>query len=246
MEKITVFTICNNALFRRGLKQTLAETKDIEMVAESEMNDDALDLVFGFSPEIVLVDISLPLLTGLDMARQITQRSPAISVIVLTPFNGDDNQLFLTIKSGAAGYLTMDTNPDEIASAVRRIHRGEHIINELVLARPKVAEKVLKQFQDFAVMGGPMESLATPLTTRELEVLGYAARGYMNKQIAHTLSVSEQTIKNHMTAILRKLDANDRTHAVVMALHYGWISSKPQDRPAGRPVNAGTPAPELE
>ncbi|MFC2122998.1 response regulator transcription factor, partial [Bacteroidota bacterium] len=113
----------------------------------------------------------------------------------------------------------------------RRIHQGEFIINELVLSRPLVAEKVLRQFQDFTILGGAMESLATPLTARELEVLSFAARGYINKQIAYQLGVSEQTIKNHMTSILRKLDANDRTQAVVLALHYGWISPQVKQPP---------------
>jgi len=226
VEKIQVFIISNNTLFRRGLRQALSESQDIELLAESDINDNAVDLALSFAPETVLVDIGLPMLNGLNLARQITQRSPAISVIVLTPYNGDDNQLFQAIKSGAAGYLTMDAGADEIASAIRKIHQGEFIINEMVLSRPRVAEKVLKQFQDFAVMGGAMETLATPLTARELEVLGQAAQGFMNKQIAFKLGVSEQTIKNHMTSILRKLDANDRTHAVVLALHYGWISSR--------------------
>lgn len=247
MEKIAVFVISNNTLFRRGLRQVLDESEDIELVAESDTDDKALEMVSSFSPQIALVDIGLPLLTGLNLARQITQRSPAISVIVLTPYNGDDNQLFQAIKSGATGYLCMDAGASEIASAIRRVHRGEYIINELVLARPKVAEKVLKQFQDFAVMGGAMETLVAPLTARELEVLGHAAQGYMNKQIAYKLGVSEQTIKNHMTSILRKLDVNDRTHAVVLALHYGWISSKPKESSTSNdskttPRSVNTPA----
>ncbi len=224
MEKIRVFLVSNNILFRQGLRQAISESEDVEVISESDISEEAVEVVLSFSPEVVLLDIGLPLLTGLNLGRQITQRSPAISVIILAPYDVDDAQLFQAIKSGAAGYLTMDVSAAEITSAIRRIHQGEYIINELVLTRPKVAEKVLKQFQDFAVMGGAMETLATPLTPRELEVLGYAARGYMNKQIAYQLGVSEQTIKNHMTSILRKLDANDRTQAVVLALHYGWIS----------------------
>jgi len=239
MEKIRVFAISNNALFRQGLRQAISQSEDIEIVSESDLSDKALEIVMSFSPEIVLLDIGLPLLTGLHLGRQITQRSPAISIIILAPYNIDDAQLFQAIKSGAAGYLTMDVSAEEIASAIRRIHQGEYIINELVLSRPRVAENVLRQFQDFTLMGGAMETLATPLTARELEVLGYAARGYINKQIAHQLGVSEQTIKNHMTSILRKLDANDRTQAVVLALHYGWIS--PQvTQPSESPINNGT------
>jgi len=226
MDKIRTFVISNNTIFRQGLRHAVGQSEDIEVVSESNISDEALDIVMSFSPEIVLLDIGLPMLTGLHLGRQITQRSPAISVIVLAPYNIDDAQLFQAIKSGAAGYLTMDASAEEMISAIRRINRGEYIINELVLSRPKVAENVLKQFQDITLMGGAMETLATPLTSRELEVLGLAGRGYINKQIAYQLGVSEQTIKNHMTSILRKLDANDRTQAVVLALHYGWISSQ--------------------
>jgi len=239
MDKIRVFAISNNALFRQGLRQAISQSEDIEIVSESDISDKALEIVMSFSPEIVLLDIGLPLLTGLHLGRQITQRSPAISTIILAPYNIDDAQLFQAIKSGAAGYLTMDVSAEEIASAVRRIHQGEYIINELVLSRPRVAENVLRQFQDFTLMGGAMETLVTPLTARELEVLGYAARGYINKQIAYQLGVSEQTIKNHMTSILRKLDANDRTQAVVLALHYGWISPQVK-QPSESPINNGT------
>jgi len=239
MDKIRVFTISNNALFRQGLRQAISQSEDIEIVSESDISDKALEIVMSFSPEIVLLDIGLPLLTGLHLGRQITQRSPAISTIILAPYNIDDAQLFQAIKSGAAGYLTMDVSAEEIASAIRRIHQGEYIINELVLSRPRVAENVLRQFQDFTLMGGAMETLVTPLTARELEVLGYAARGYINKQIAYQLGVSEQTIKNHMTSILRKLDANDRTQAVVLALHYGWISPQVK-QPSESPINNGT------
>ena len=225
MDKIQVFVVDNNSLFRQGLRQALADIEDIEIIGESELSDKALELVVDFSPEVVLLDIGMPLFTGLDLARQITRHSPAISVVILTPYE-DDEQLFQAVKSGAIGYLTKGATAEDIMSAVRRTHRGERPINEIVLDRPRVAEKVLKQFQDISLMGRAMETLATPLTNRELEILSYVAQGYMNKQVAYKLSISEQTIKNHITSILRKLDANDRTQAVVMAMHYGWIPSR--------------------
>jgi len=239
MEKIGVFVIDNNTIFREGLRQSLARTEDIEALGDSGIDDEALELVMSFSPEIVLVDIGVPLLNGLNLARQITQRSPGISVIVLTPYDTDE-YLFQAVKSGASSYLSKDTSADELASVVRRIHRGEHIINETVLARPKVAERVLKQFQDLSLMGTAIETLSAPLTSRELEILSYVAHGYINKQVAHKLGISEQTIKNHMSSILRKLDANDRTQAVVMAMRYGWISSQ-VNQPFGSVTNEADP-----
>ena len=224
MEKIRVFLVDESPLFREGLGQALSRTEDIEVVAESGIDDEAVESIASFSPEIVLLDIGLPLLTGLNLGRQITRRSPATLVIILTPYD-DDEQLFQAIKSGAVGYVNKETTADELASTLRGIHQGERPINEMVLGRPKVAEKVIKQFQDLSLLGVAMETLATPLTPRELEILSYVARGYINKQVADKLGISEQTIKNHMTSILRKLDANDRTQAVVLALHYGWIST---------------------
>jgi len=230
MEKIKVFVIDSNVLFREGIRQALSHTDDVEVVGESDINIEAVELVASFSPQVVLLDIGLPLLSGLRLVRQITQRSPAVLVITLTPYD-DDEQLFQVIKSGAAGYLNKNVSADELAAAVRKVHRGEHIINGMVLTRPRVAERMLKQFQDLSLAGVAMETLAAPLTPKELEILTYVANGYMNKQIAYKLSISEQTIKNHMSSILRKLDANDRTQAVVLAMHYGWISPQPREVP---------------
>ena len=225
MEKIGVFVVDNNTIFREGLRRSFASIEDITVVGETDIDEEALELVMSFSPEIVLLDIGAPLLTGLDLARQITQRSPGTSVIALAPYDNDEH-LFQAVKSGAAGYLTKDAAAEELASTIRRIHQGELVISDKVLTRPKVAERVLKQFQDLSLMGVAMEALTAPLTSRELEVLSYVARGYINKQVAHELYVSEQTVKNHMSSILRKLDANDRTQAVVLAMHYGWISTR--------------------
>ena len=228
MEKIGVFVVDNNTIFREGLRQSFASIEDITVVGETDIDEEALELITSFSPEIVLLDIGIPLLTGLNLARQITQHSPGISIVVLAPYDNDE-YLFQAVKSGAANYLTKDATADELASTIRRLHHGELVISDKVLTRPKVAERVLKQFQDLSLMGVAMEALTAPLTPRELEVLSYVAHGYINKQIAHKLGISEQTIKNHMSSILSKLDANDRTQAVVLAMHYGWISPQPSE-----------------
>lgn len=123
MAKIEVFIIDNNILFRQGLRQALSQNEDIEVAGESDIDEEALELVASFCPEIVLLDIGLPLLTGLNLGRQITQRSPAISVVILTPYD-DDEQLFQAIKSGAVGYMTKEATADQLTSAIRRIHQG--------------------------------------------------------------------------------------------------------------------------
>jgi len=231
MEKIKIFVVDNNSIFREGLRRSFDSVEDFDLLGDTNIDEEALELVMTFAPEIVLLDIGMPLLAGLDLARQITQKSPGVSIVVLDSF-GDDEHLFQAVKSGAAGYLTKNVTPDELASTIRRLYQGENVISEKVLTRPKVAERVLKQFQDLSLMGVAMEALTVPLTPRELEVLSYVARGYINKAVAHKLCVSEQTVKNHMSSILHKLDANDRTQAVVLAMHYGWISlrvTKPSD-----------------
>jgi DNA-binding NarL/FixJ family response regulator len=222
LEKVTVFIVDKQTLYRQGIRQALTASDDITVVGECSPNTEAIGLVEAFMPHIVLLDVDLPLLRGLDLGRQITTRCPNVSVIALTS-SPDDEQLFQAVRTGVVAYLTKDIAPEELANAVRRIHRGERPINDSLLSRPRVAEQVLRQFQDLTLMGKAMETLATPLTPRETETLKYVAEGYSNKQIAHVLGISEQTIKNHVTSILNKLDANDRTHAVVLALRQGWI-----------------------
>jgi len=222
VDRITVFVVDRQTLYRHGIRQGLTASKDIEVVGDCAPGPEALALVEAFTPNVVLLDVDLPLLRGLDLGRQITTRCPRVIVVALTA-SPDDDQLFQAIKSGAVAYLSKDISADELAGAVRRIAHGERPINESLLGRPRVAEQVLRQFQDVSLMGKAMETLATPLTPRETETLKYVAEGYSNKQIAHVLGISEQTIKNHITSILDKLDANDRTHAVVLALRQGWI-----------------------
>lgn len=222
MEKITVFLVDKQTLYRQGIRQALSGCNDVQIVGECTPGGEAIGLIEAFMPNIVLLDVDLPLLRGLDLGRQITTRCPNVSVIALTS-SPDDEQLFQAVKTGVVAYLTKDIAPEELASAIRRIHNGERPINDSLLTRPRVAEQVLRQFQDLTLMGKAMETLATPLTPRETETLKYVAEGYSNKQIAHVLGISEQTIKNHVTSILNKLDANDRTHAVVLAMRQGWI-----------------------
>jgi len=168
------------------------------------------------------VDIDAQNDNGLKLARKIKQRLPTIGVIVLTS-NADDAQLFQALKAQAVAYLSKEINPDELIHIIRRVARGEHPINENLTARPKLAEQVLHQFQELS-WRSETEGFIAPLTPREMEILNYIAQGYLNKQIAAELDISEQTIKNHVTSILRKLNANARTEAVVVAIKQGLIS----------------------
>ena len=188
----------------------------------AEVNDKALSYIDTLPPDVALVDIDGPSDSGLALARRIKQRSPNIAVIVLSS-NPSDAQLFQALKAQAVAYLSKEVTADRLVDTVRRVACGEHPINESLTTRPKVAEHVLQQFQEL-YWRSEAEGFISPLTPRETEILKYIAQGYLNKQIAAELGISEQTIKNHVTSILRKLNANARTEAVVVAIKQGLIT----------------------
>mgnify|MGYP001096394343 CR=1 FL=1 len=221
-ERITIVVADRQALFRAGVREALSSQRDIE-VTECEPNGEVITFIKASSPNMVLLDIDFPSLSGLDLARQIGRHSPTTKIIMLSSCP-DDSQLFQAIKVGAAAYLNKDIIAEELAATIRKVYRGAYPINDSVIARPGVAEQVLKQFQELSLIGKGIETVAAPLTARETEVLGHIADGNTNRQIADILHISEQTIKNHITSILRKLNANDRAHAVVLAIRHGWIS----------------------
>jgi DNA-binding NarL/FixJ family response regulator len=223
-ETIRLFLVDSNMLFRRGTLLALVKHKDIEVLGHDDTGTDIFEKIEKLSPDVALVDINMPYCNGLNLTRQITQRCPQTSVVVLSPYE-EENQLFQAIKAGAVAYISKNLDADELVNIVRRVAHGEHIITESILIKPKVAERVLKEFQDLSSTGIMVEPLIAPITPREMEVLNYVARGYGNKQIAYTLNICEQTIKHHITSILRKIDANDRTHAVVLAIRNGWLSA---------------------
>jgi len=225
MEKIKVMIIDEQALFRAGVRQALSQQPDLE-VLECDSSSRALELIEAAMPDVALLGSDLTSLSGIELGRKIAQYYPNTKVIVLSP-DPNDEELFQVIKTAAAACLSKKATADELASTIRRAHKGEYPINETLTTRPQVAKQVLNQFRGFSKTMGNM---AAPLTKRETEILTYVAEGNSNKEIARILSISEQTIKNHVSAILRKLNANDRAHAVTLALHRGWISPEAKPR----------------
>jgi two-component system response regulator DegU len=222
MPRVKVCIISPQSLFRQGVRHSLTGMSGVEISGEAETDDEAFSAIESSLPDVALVDIDTPSDSGLRLARKIRQRLPNIGVIVLTS-NPNDDQLFQAIKSQAAAYLNKDITADELINAVRRTAKGEHPINESFTSHPKVAEQVLHHFRGLP-WGEGAESLISPVTSREQEILNYMAKGYLNKQIALALDISEQTVKNHVTSILRKLNANARTQAVVEAIKQGLVS----------------------
>ena len=222
MVKIKVCIISPQSLFRQGVRHSLSSMSGIEVISEAEADDDAMSAVENSLPDVVMVDIDTPSDNGLKLARLIRQRLPNIGVVVLTS-TPEDDQLFQAIKAQASAYLSKDITADELADTVKRTAKGEHPINESFVSHPKVAEQVLHHFRELP-LGQGAESIVSPVTAREQEILNYMAKGYLNKQIALALDISEQTVKNHVTSILRKLNANARTQAVVEAIKQGLVS----------------------
>jgi DNA-binding NarL/FixJ family response regulator len=220
--KIQVFILSQQFLLRQGIEHSLSSVEDIEISGAADLNGGALSTIDTLPPDVALVDIDAPSNNGLTLARKIKQRSPNIGVIVLTS-NASDAQLFQALKAQASAYLEKEVTAEQLVDTIRRVARGEHPINEGLTTRPKVAEQVLQQFQELS-QRYEAEAFISPLTARETEILDYIAQGYLNKQIAIKLGISEQTIKNHVTSILRKLNANARTDAVVVAIKQGLIS----------------------
>jgi DNA-binding NarL/FixJ family response regulator len=229
METIRVIIIDEQPLFREGIRATLLRMGDCEIVGESTAVADVLEIVRTCNPDVALIDAGLTLSDPLEIARQMRYLAARIAIIILTP-SKDEERLFQAIKVGAAAYFTRNITPDELVDAIRKVSHGEYLIDEDVLAKPELATRVLDTFRK---MGSTVEeeeeeedetkNIYSPLSSREVEILDYIARGNSNKEIAKSLKISDQTVKNHITSILKKLSVNDRTAAVVHALRHGWI-----------------------
>ena len=222
MNKIVVMIIDEEAFFRAGVRQVLAEQPDFE-VLDCDPTDGTLEMIDNHLPNIALLGSSLGALQGLELGRKIARYYPNTKVIMMSP-NPDDEELFEVIKTAAVACLSRNTAAGDLISTIRRASQGEYPINDSLITRPRVAQRVLEQFQDISSMGKAMETVIAPLTRREAQILNYVSKGNTNKQIADILGISEQTIKSHISAILRKLNANDRAHAVALAMRNGWIS----------------------
>ena len=222
MNKVRILLVDDHPLFRQGVTWTLGNQPDLDIVGEVADGQAAIQQADVLLPDLVLCDINLPGMNGLEVTRILKRRHPQMAVIILT-LHEDDEQLFHAIRVGASAYAIKDIAAQDLISLIRRVGRGEYLINENVLSRPFVASKVLDQFRELATLDEASDTVFSPLTPREVEILDCVARGNSNKEIARLLSISDQTVKNHITSILRKLAVNDRTQAVIYALRHGWI-----------------------
>ena len=217
-----VLIVDDHALFRLGIANILSHEPDFEVVGEAEDSRTAIDRALETSPDVILMDLSLPPPGGIETTQRIKRELPSTAIVVLAQTE-DEEALFDAIKAGAAAFILKDVGPDDLVTIIRRVVGGEYLINDKVFAKPAVASRVLKEFRELAVYGQDAAPIFAPLSPREVETLDNIAQGMTNKQVAYALTISEQTVKNHMSSILRKLSVNDRTQAVVYAMRQGWI-----------------------
>ncbi|MFC1916128.1 LuxR C-terminal-related transcriptional regulator [Chloroflexota bacterium] len=222
MGSIIVAIMDSSQFFRDGLRQNLSTQQDFRLL-DCDSDREPIQFIDANSIDVVLLDIDNPISKGLEFCRAIVQNYPNTRVIVLSSYFSEE-ELFEALKTGAVAYIDKRTSSEDLANAIRRANRGEYPINDSVNANPAIADRVIRQFQEIASMGLVKEKVAVPLTHREIQILSCIASGSTNKHVAYNLGISEQTIKNHVSAILRKLNANDRAHAVALAIRNQWVS----------------------
>jgi DNA-binding NarL/FixJ family response regulator len=221
--KIRVMIVDDHPLFRAGLRRVLELEDDLDVVGEAADGQVALEQAQEIQPQVILMDINLPSMNGLQVTRELTAAHLDTAVIVLTAYH-DDEQMLHALRAGASAYFPKDVDPQELIRAIHEAAKSNYVVNDAVLAKPQVATWLLSQFEQMAVTGDESpEYTFQPLSQREMEILKCITRGQSNKEIAKLLGISRQTVKNHMTSILRKLAVNDRTQAAVYALRRGWI-----------------------
>ena len=220
-QQIKVCTFSQQPLFQEGILHALSGAVDIQLVGQAKVTEKSL-IIEVMPPDVVIVDMDASPDNSMSLAHRLKQRLPSVAIIMLTSSLSDE-QLFQALEHQVAAYLSKEIEGDYLADMVRRVARGEYPINENLSGHPEVAGRMLRQFQELSGKTD-VETLIAPLTPRETEILNYVAQGYSNKQIAAKLTISEQTIKNHVASVMVKLNANARTQAVVIAVQKGLIS----------------------
>ncbi len=212
---IRVVLADDHAVVRKGICEFLEEAGDIQVVAEAATGAEAVDLTLEHQPDVVVLDIQMPEMSGIEATRQIKAQAPGVHVLVLTAYD-DDPYIFAMLQAGASGYVLKTAPSEELVRAVQAVARGESALD------PAVTAKVMAQLAS----GRPSGAQATVegLTERELEVLRLAAQGDTNRAIGHKLGISDRTVQGHLANIFGKLGVSTRTEAVLLALKQGWIT----------------------
>jgi DNA-binding NarL/FixJ family response regulator len=220
---ISVLIVDDHPLFRDGLVKALSLEDDLHVVGQSEDGEQALATARRLLPDVVLLDINLPSMNGLQVARQLKSDRAGVTVVVLTAYH-DSQQVIHAMRAGASAYCAKDITPDDLVGVIRDVAQGHYIVHET-----RMDEREFQSWLNANVeaitspYGLDADEHFVPLSPREMEILQFVVRGLSNKEIAIELQISHQTVKNHMTSILKKLNVQDRTQAAVTALRHGWV-----------------------
>ena len=222
MERIKVLVADDHRVVREGLMAILKTKENIEVVGEAQDGQEAIQKARTLEPDVILMDVSMPRMGGVEATRQIKREFPHIGIIALTMYE-EQQYIFDLVRAGATGYLLKDTESAQIVEAIRAIYRGESLIH------PSVASKILAEFSLLAQKRGKKPSWEDhDLTEREITVVRLVADGKTNKEIANSLNLSEKTVKNHVRNIFHKLQVYDRTQAAILGIRKGIIDLEPR------------------
>ncbi len=214
----------DHPLLIQGLRRVLEDEPDLQIVAEATTGEDAVRLAIELVPDVILMDINLRGKNGLQATHEIKQTYAVdeTAVIILTAYN-DDEQMLHALRAGASAYYPKEVQPSELIPAIRAVTQERYLIQNEVFTKAEAHRWLLNQMEKLTVSPDITAEPFTPLSPREMEVLALTTKGASNKEIATILNISRQTVKNHMSSVLRKLGVEDRTQAAVLALRRGWV-----------------------
>jgi DNA-binding NarL/FixJ family response regulator len=228
MKEITLLIVDDHPLFRQGVSDALALEEGFRVVGQAADGKHALELIRDLDPDIAVLDVNLPEMNGQQITHQVTQERLRTRILLLTGYD-DVEQAIHAAHAGAAAYCAKDIQPQNLISIIREVANGKFVIGENVFTRRELDNWLEGQLEgarrSYSEPGSPFH----PLSDREMEVLSCVVRGMSNKEIAGLLGISHQTVKNHVTSILRKFGVEDRTQAVVYALKRGWVNLQDTD-----------------
>lgn len=222
MERISVVVVDDHPLFRQGVIDALSLNSELNIVGQAATGEEGLNLIRKLKPDVAVVDVNLPGINGTQIARHISQEKIPSRVIFLTAYD-DTEQKINAMNLGVAAYCSKDILPEKLVWVIHQVSQGDFVFDEKIISQGDlelVAEKTAKEIVDHPLWG---REAYQPLSGREMQVLDSITRGLSNKEIALQLEISQQTVKNHITTILRKLNVSDRTQAAVYALKRGWV-----------------------
>ena len=217
MEKIRIVIADDHAVVRQGTRALLEAEPDMQVVGEAADGEQAVKLIEELKPDVAILDISMPKMSGIEVTRQVKPESPSTAILILTAYDNDE-YVFALLEAGAAGYLLKDVGGNEIVDAVRSVRAGESVLH------PVIARKVIQRLTPGSKAVEEKDKAESVLSERESQVLKLAARGKSNKDIADELFISIRTVQGHLNSIFNKLGVGSRTEAVFQGIKKGWLS----------------------